>query len=276
MLPNFLVIGAAKAGSTSLYEYMKGHPDVFMPPTKELDFFVSEKNWKLGLEWYEHQFDTATHSVRAIGEASVRYTMHPWYEGIPERIATVLPNARLIYIVRHPITRMISHYQHRVRANHEHRALEEALFGEPLYLNTSRYAYQLERYLEFFPVEQILVVVTEELRQNRAATLNRVLGFLDLDPGTGEESITTEYNVTSTKRAPRTATEILMRLPGWNRFASSIPEAVKQVGRRLSHHQMRPVTLSKTATEELEERLRQDVARLRNFVRGDFDGWGIA
>ena len=275
MLPNFLVIGSAKAGSTSLYAYLRSHPDVFMPATKELDFFVSDKNWKLGVDWYERQFNAA-HPARAIGEASVRYTMHPWYAGVPERIAAVLPSARLIYVVRHPIARMVSHFQHRVRANHEHEGLEDALLNNPLYLNTSRYAFQIEQYLEFFPAEQILVVVTEELRKNRSATLNAVLNFLEVEPEVAEESIAAEYNVTSGKWAPRRATRTLMQLPGWNRFASSIPDTVKVVGRRVSHQQLRSIVLSKPAVDELEGRLREDVGRLRQFVSGEFDGWGIA
>ena len=274
MLPNFLVIGAAKAGSTSLYAYLRKHPDVFMPEPKELDFFVVEKNWRLGLDWYEHQFEEAD-QTRAIGEASVRYTMYPWHNGVPGRIAALLPDAQLIYIVRHPIARMVSHYRHLVRVNHEHDSLDHALLTNPFYLDTSRYAFQLEQYLEFFPLEQVMVVTSEQLREKRRDTLANVLDFLGVPAEIEGESIAAEYNVT-TKGAPKRVTRTLMRVPGWNTFASSTPDSVKRLVRRISHHRPPPTDLSKAAVQELERRLCDDVVRMRQYVRGEFDGWGIA
>src|SRR5204863_2222453 len=85
MLPNFLIIGAQKSGTTSLYRYLQMHPDVFMPRNKEPDFFVAERNWPMGLDWYEAHFAAARDAI-AIGEASTTYTMYPHYAGVPERV----------------------------------------------------------------------------------------------------------------------------------------------------------------------------------------------
>src|ERR687895_490160 len=109
MLPNFLIIGAAKAGTTSMWAYLREHPQVFMAEPKELHFFVAESNWKRGMRWYESHFQDATNAV-AIGEACGAYTRFPRFRGVSERIASIVPHARLIYLVRHPIDRMVSNY----------------------------------------------------------------------------------------------------------------------------------------------------------------------
>src|SRR3972149_2256199 len=149
LLPNFLVIGAPKAGTTSLYHYLRLHPQVFMPATKELSFFVEQNNWPRGRAWYEEQFSGAVDAA-AIGEASPRYTMYPQYAGVPARIADLLPDIRLIYLVRHPIERMRSHYLDHVIYGAEKAPIEKALLDNPLYLNASRYDLQIEQYMPHY------------------------------------------------------------------------------------------------------------------------------
>ena len=97
MLPTVIVIGAAKCGTTSVHEYLDDHPEVAMSAEKELNFFVEEKNWPRGIAWYESQFDPDA-PVR--GESSPTYTAYPEYHGVPERIRSVVPDAKLIYLVR--------------------------------------------------------------------------------------------------------------------------------------------------------------------------------
>ena len=115
-LPTFLIIGTMKGGTTSLYRYLRQHPEVFMPERKELNFFVDEyagppidppeeRNWSRGITWYEHQFADAERE-RAVGEASANYSRHPTYPGVAERIAAVVPNVKLIYVMRNPIDRV--------------------------------------------------------------------------------------------------------------------------------------------------------------------------
>jgi Sulfotransferase domain len=181
-LPNFLVIGAMKAGTTSLYHYLKVHPQVFMPPTKELDFFVEELNWGRGLDWYEQQFERAPHDKVALGEASTSYTMHPHYRGVPERISENLPEARLIYVVRSPIERIRSHYQHDVITGDEGKPIDEAVLENPAYIDCSRYAYQIEQYGEYFSSDQLLIITSEMLDRARPEAMCRVFEFLGVDP----------------------------------------------------------------------------------------------
>ncbi|MGC4020653.1 MAG: sulfotransferase domain-containing protein [Cyclobacteriaceae bacterium] len=104
-----MIIGAMKAGTTSLHDYLSKHPDVFMSVQKELDFFVEQKNWKLGIDWYKKQFPVST---IAIGESSPNYTKSLIFGNVPDKIKSILPDVKLIYILRDPIKRLVSHYSH--------------------------------------------------------------------------------------------------------------------------------------------------------------------
>ncbi|MDX1394802.1 MAG: sulfotransferase domain-containing protein, partial [Gemmatimonadota bacterium] len=106
-LPNLLVIGAMNAGTTSLYHYLRLHPEIHMSTPKELTFFADEWNWPRGLDWYASHFDP---SFAVNGEASPLYTTYPECPEIAERIGRNLPDVKLLYLVRDPIARMISQY----------------------------------------------------------------------------------------------------------------------------------------------------------------------
>ena len=121
-LPTFLIIGTMKGGTTSLHRYLRQHPEVFMPERKELNFFLDEyagppidppeeRNWSRGITWYERQFAGAE-DERAVGEASANYSRYPTYPGVAERIAKIVPEMKLIYLMRNPIDRVLSHYLH--------------------------------------------------------------------------------------------------------------------------------------------------------------------
>jgi hypothetical protein len=147
VLPNLIVIGSAKCGTTGLHRYLDLHPEIAMAAAKELDFFAGTQNWQRGVEWYESQFRPAT--VR--GETSPSYTQYPRVAGVPARMAQVVPSARLVYIVRDPIERTISAYRfRRWIIGGERREIDQALasFEQKSSLDSSRYAFQLEQYLE--------------------------------------------------------------------------------------------------------------------------------
>src|SRR3954454_7151346 len=104
--PNFFIVGAMKSGTTTMARALSLHPRVFMSNPKELHYFVAGRNWGRGLEWYEEQFAAANGAV-AVGEASVTYTQTPVSPGVAERMARLVPDARIIYLVRHPVERML-------------------------------------------------------------------------------------------------------------------------------------------------------------------------
>jgi Sulfotransferase domain len=276
MLPNFLIIGAAKAGTTSLYRYLRCHPQVFMPEKKELQFFPLEFNWNKGLDWYEQHFAEAR-GASAVGEASTTYTRYPYSLGVPKRVAEVLPDVRLIYLVRHPIERMRSQFQQHVsRGWEQERSIDKALLENPFYLDTSRYAMQVEQYLDYVPLERFQVITSEDLRSRRDETIRRVYAFLEVDPGFIPPALEQEYN--ATRRASRPIQQRLQRLGAIRVVSRVTPPAAKRVALRLMSRPIAPtdVRISDEVRCELEDRIRQDVRMLRSYVNHDFDGWGIA
>jgi hypothetical protein len=273
-LPTFLVIGAMKAGTTSLWAYLRAHPEVFMPAEKELDFFVAEKAWGRGLDWYRGLFAPGA-AARARGEASTNYTKHPLFAGVAERIARVLPDARLVYLVRHPIERIRSHYAHAVAAGWERRPLGRALREEPQYLDVSRYAHQLTEYLRYFDRSQLLVVGAEQLRDDRAATLRRVLAFIGVDPTVAPAGLEAEHHPTPRVRRP--FAEALRRVPGASTVARLAPAPLRRAYARVATADPEALRIPRRVERELTAVLREDVAALREIVGpGVVDGWGIA
>src|ERR687895_1673032 len=123
-LPNLIIIGGLKCGTTSIHHYLGLHPEIQMSKPKELNFFVHELNWDLGLPWYRGRFDSRF-PVR--GESSPHYTNQPRYTGVPERIHDTVPDAKLIYMVRDPISRILSHWRHSIGAGYETRPMAEVL-----------------------------------------------------------------------------------------------------------------------------------------------------
>jgi sulfotransferase family protein len=179
-LPNVLVIGAMKCGSTSLHHYLDAHPDIAMSEKKELNFFYRPGVWNKGLEWYRSQFDPGA-PLR--GESSVNYTKSPRASGLAApRMHRLVPHAKLIYMVRHPIERAVSHYLHTRAEGNEERPLPQALSDlTGPYVSRSVYYANVEPFLRHFPAESLLVVPQERLRSQRAATLRAIFSFLGVD-----------------------------------------------------------------------------------------------
>jgi hypothetical protein len=211
----------------------------------------------------------------AVGEASRSYTRYPQHRGVPERVAQVLPDARLVYLIRHPIERMRSHYLHRVLQGKERAPLDEAVLADPSYLDTSRYAMQIEQHLEWFARERLLVITAEALRRDRLDTLRRVCEFLGVDSDWRPPELQREYNRTGERRpqllAPRpvVALRLAVRL--------GLPP---RTARRLSYRPSRAmvpdqIDFSDSVRQRLEAELREDVVRLHGHLGPEFDGWGI-
>ena len=203
-LPDFLVIGAQRAGSTSLFAQLCEHPGVAAPSHKEIHYFDLQSF--RGLRWYRSHFPPAGRSRgRITGEASPYYLFHP---GAPARVAEALPDVRLVALLRDPVSRAYSQYQLSVRDGHETLGFEEALASEPerlageearlvgdrayrsrahrhqSYAARGAYADQLRRWYAHVPPERLLVVSSEELFSDPGRTTATVLEFLGLDTAT--------------------------------------------------------------------------------------------
>ncbi len=179
-LPNTIVIGAGKCGTTSLHYYLSLHPEIYMSAEKELNFFIAEGNWQNGIDWYRSNFRT---TAPILGESSPLYTAFPKHQGVPERMHAILPDARLIYMVRDPIDRIISHYTHEYSIGRERRPIQDTLSNSEshLILLASNYYLQLKQYLKFYSKSRILVIPLEHLSQHRFETLKKIFRFLKVD-----------------------------------------------------------------------------------------------
>ncbi len=207
VLPGFLIIGAARTGSTSLFEYLVAHPQVGPPSHKEIHYF--DNNFDRGLGWYRRHFPTLSERERTkrlqgdfrTGEASPYYLFHPL---VPERVRRALPNAKLVALLREPGARAYSQYQLERRSEREMLTFEEALEAEPerlegeedriredpsyqseahrhfSYLARGLYADQLESWFGLFPGEQILVLLADDFFADPGGTYRRVLDHLGL------------------------------------------------------------------------------------------------
>lgn len=291
-VPNFLIIGAMKAGTTSLYHYLRSHPEVFMPAVKELDFFVEDINWRRGLSWYRRQFASAPPEARAVGEASTNYSKYPIHSRVPEKIARHLPSARLIYVVRHPVERIRSQYQHSTAIGREQRPFEEAVLGDPRYITCSRYAFQIEQYMEQFDPEQLLIVTAEDLRSHRAETVRRVFAFLGIDPTyevpeLGREFLKTEGRPRYPRAVGAVRRALKHHLPQ-SKQAKEFVDAVRtrRIGGTQSQEEggrhraarvttIGSITIPDHVRRRIEDLIRDDVTRLHAYMPPSFDGWGI-
>ncbi len=197
-LPDAMIIGAMKAGTSSLHYYLTQHPQVIAPLRKEVHYF--DLNFGRGEAWYRANFGRAGHGGVNI-DSSPYYLFHPQ---VPERAHALVPDARLIVLLRDPVRRAYSHYWHERDKGREPLSFEDAIAAEPdrigrdherlasgeigrsaahqhfSYLARGRYAEQLERWLRVYPREQLLVLRFEDLASDPLPVLNRSLAYLGL------------------------------------------------------------------------------------------------
>jgi hypothetical protein len=273
-LPNLIVIGAQKCGTSVLHYYLSLHPEVSMSKPKELNFFIEERNWPRGLDWYKAHFDGEA-TVR--GEASPNYTAFPQHEGVPERMASVVPDAKLIYMVRDPLERIAAHWVHNYAKRREKGTLAETLVHpNTSYVTRSLYAMQLERFLAHYPKEQILVFQQSELRHKRMETLRQIFEFIGVDPDFNHPRFEQERHQTSGKtRATRLA--VKLEKLGRSRRGRFIPSnfwLVLDDRLPLRKAIKRPDVKASLPPETLDE-LRADAVRLRELTGRDFSNWKI-
>jgi hypothetical protein len=262
ILPSFLIIGAQRAGTTSLYQYLAAHPEVDRSTSgidgaawnKELHFF--DDSFDRGLSWYRAAFPLASSRKLAelrgrqliSGEATPYYLLNPL---VPQRVARALPDVRLIALLREPVERAYSHYLLMCRAGRERLSFQKAIAAEEKrlsgeeeriladpcyrsrkhrtfsYVTRGLYADQLERWFEHFPRDQLLVLRAEDLLARPAETYFEVLEFLGLQPHTLDEFV--RHNRPETPAPAPIAPELRARLQ--ERFAEPNARLAALLGR---------------------------------------------
>jgi hypothetical protein len=183
MLPNFLIIGAPRSGTTWMAKNLRDHPEVFLPKAKELHFF--DRDYDKGIEFYESSF-TEAYGKKAVGEATPDY-LHGAYSknDIPTLIRKHIPDAKLIVSLRNPIERAYSRFWN-AKARYDRNVrmtFEQKLMDRPEFIAEGMYFDQLNRYYALFPKDKILVLLYDELVRDPEAFIRRVYEFLGVREG---------------------------------------------------------------------------------------------
>lgn len=197
MLPNYLVIGAARCGTSWLARNLMCHPNVYMPAQKELHFF--DRNYQNGIAWYEAFF--RDRNEQAIGEATPAYL---YFEQIPELIYRYMPGVRLIVLLRDPIERAYSHYWNiRAKAgkgdDNYAISFEDKLRRTPRLIDEGMYAQSLKRYLRLFRREQLLVLLYDDLKRDPKGLLRAVYDHVGVQTWYEEQLVEQTVNGSASK-----------------------------------------------------------------------------
>lgn len=231
--PNFLIVGAAKAGTTGLCALLNQHPSIFVCEPKEPKFFSLDENFQKGWEWYGELFRDAKDAKNAIaiGEGSVNYTMRTAYPKTAARIAQHLPSAKLIYIVRHPLERIVSNWRMYALSNSNPLKFNEALRKEEcrsFLIDRSKYWYQINAYTDYFPPEQLLILFFEDFVANPQDTLRKCFNYLGVDPNFETTNPEKPRNRTDDTRVEASWRKKLRQVPLWQTSSKLIPQPLKK------------------------------------------------
>lgn len=291
-LPNFFVIGVSKSGTTSLYEILEQHPQVYLSTVKEPSFFSDDEKYEKGLDWYlETQFPKAQ-GFPARGELTPRYLY--WGSKVAPRIKAVCGESpRFIAIFREPVSRAYSQYWQAMRIGIEDLSFEDALAKEDqrlrdnpdrfarhgqvgwLYYRMGLYAEQLKPYFEIFPRESFLFFLMEDLRDDFKGTMRRTLDFLQLD-----SSVEIHELQSNAAAMPRSQSlNRLLRNPSRAKKSWSwlVPAPLRRaIWSRLNRANLKPFDYPPMKPETkamLHEKYRPSIRQLESILQRDLSHW---
>lgn len=282
-LPTFLIVGAARSGTTSLWRYLSAHPDVFVPEEKEIHFFSDNRLFPRGVDWYADLF-AAGNGKKAVGESSPTYL---YTEEAAARMASCVPDARLVAILRNPVDRAYSHYLHARYHLWEERTFREAVDGEraapngmawPYYLMIGRYHPQLTRLTEHFAREQLLVLLFEDLIEDPVGTFRTLCRHVGIDEAIVPSNVGEIANAYRERRAAplwRVATRhaLMQRTPSrtWERVANLLNRP--RIARMLTSEGSPPPPLNGQLRRELAAYFADDTSALSEWLGRDLSTW---
>jgi Sulfotransferase domain len=288
-LPNLIIIGARKCGTTSLHYYLDQHPEIAMSRTKELGLFTRSE-WQEHVDWYRSQFDPGA-PVR--GEGTPAYTTYPLAQDVPDRIHALVPNAKLIYSVGDPIQRIVAQWvqwyanevdlaPESVNARMASEPLSEILrdYDDPRnsYVCPSRYATQLERYLAVFDRSQIMVVDQHDLKHGRRETMREIFRFLEVDDAFESPAFSQELNTHNEKFRPQAGFSRLRRAAltaGVRHVPPRLRQPIAKPLRRAFSEKVERPTIHPEIAAGLELLLKDEADRLRELTGQPFPHWSV-
>jgi hypothetical protein len=283
MLPNFLVIGAGKSGTSSIYEHLREHPQVFMSPVKEPNFFAWDPETPGRLAWgsaphreypvtdldaYRALFDGAGDEI-AVGEAS---TVYLEAAGVPSRVAETLDSPRFIVSLRNPVERAYSGHWMAVRHGWKHPPFEEAFEPHQDLIEAGRYPRLLRRWFLRFPPDRFHILLFEDLKSSPVQTMQAIYRFLGVDPEF-KPAVRVKHNRGGVPRY-RFWDSVLAGKAIRPLVAPWLPAGAKRLARRVRSRNLAPVP---PMTPELRRRLtdfyRDDILDLQSLIDRDLGSW---
>ncbi len=279
-LPDFLIIGAMKAGTTTLYRDLLTNPGLFLSPEKERSHLLRDDVLtEAGRRDYASLFRRARPDQRC-GIAPTRYTTLPDCPGVPQRALKVHgASLRAIYLVREPVARTVSHHYHELAAGTVTGTIDEAVRREPRFIDYSRYAMQVAPWLETFGPRQVLIVRFETYVADRRATVARICRFIGVEPRDDLIQPDVAYNRSDDKPVPHGVGGALRRSPLYRRLVRPLlPHSVKDRLREafLPRAPARPPPPSPETVEYILEALGDDPDRLRSLMGSDDPLWDVS
>lgn len=300
LLPNFLIVGAAKCGTTALYHYLGQHPEVFLTPIKETNFFA-QKGKKVDFNGpkdnlgnhrrtiteivdYNNQFINVT-DEKAIGEICPSYL---YFKDAPKNIKEHIPEVKIIAILREPVSRAFSAWVHLTRDGREHLSFSDAIVDEPRrikdswsgiwhYIEAGKYYGQLKRYYDSFPKENIKVIIYEDFKKNPLRVYKEICDFIGVK-SSFEPNMNVKYNTGSLSKNSF-LTHLFMK-PNFLKtsFKNIFPFFVqKKVELFLLRSSLINIpTLSKQNKKELQSLFIDDMNKLEELINVELSGWKIS
>ena len=268
---NFIIVGAMKAGTSSLGFHLNNHPDVYLPK-KELQFFNDDSKFDMGYNYYYSLFNPDGEKV--LGEKTPTYS---YQENVAERIYKFNPEIKLVWIFRNPVERAYSNYLHAVKNGSELLSFDSAVKNEPEriktdiwkgYIERSIYINQVERYLQWFKIEQMHFVVFEEFKTNPEKELRKIFDFLQVDSSKSFYKIE-EHNKTV---MPRSTISLYYarKYFGPKSFVFKVINKINTIGKKAGYQKM-----SKRTRKELESRFNEPNKKLQDATGLDLKMWNI-
>jgi hypothetical protein len=244
-LPNFIIVGTMKSGTSSLAQELRTHPDIFMPQ-QELHFFDVDTVYQKGLNYYASLFD-GWNAQNAIGEKTPTYSYAPH---VAERIARFNPKTKLVWIFREPVSRAYSHYWFFVSMGKENLSFEKALERDTLgqckdftmrYKDRGIYVSQVKNYLNFFPIDQMLFLKLDDFYKERVGTLTRVCNFLDVDLKFNFSESPKGENIT---KSPKSVLLQYLAYQLFHKKGARVLRLIKKINRKIipGYPEMSPIT----------------------------------
>ena len=262
MLPDFIIIGAMKCGTSTLAAQLGAQPGIFMTTPKEPNFFSDDTVYARGLAWYADLFSAAAPDDLK-GEASTHYTKLPTYPDCLPRMAETLDAPKLIYLVRNPIGRAVSHYIHDWTMGVIHTDIDTAIDRHSELVDYGCYGKQIAPFAEHYGTEQILVTSLEAMKTDPQATLQRVCAFLGHEPAVQWQNDLDRVNASSDRVRRFPMHDFLIDHPVSRRLRHLlVPKSVRARIRQRRQIATRP-TLSEARTAQLQHIFREDYSILQ-------------